>query len=444
MNELIGKVVSHYRILEQIGQGGMGVVYKAEDTNLRRMVALKFLPPTALTGDAEKTRFMHEAQAAAALNHPNVCTVYEIDEYEGQPFIAMEFVAGRSLREMITGIVGAKHYIGTISKLSTRVAANASPLPIDDAIYYAIQIAEGLQAAHEQGIVHRDMKCDNVMVTEKGQVKIMDFGLAKLSGRTQVTREGTTLGTVNYMSPEQAQGAPVDHRTDIWSFGVMLYEMVTGQLPFKGDYEQAVLYSIMNEEAEPPTALRSGVPMELERIVTKCLHKDRSLRYQHADELIADLKALQKHQAETESTSGERRPPDSTSRISTEGQPVSTATTRRRRIGMIMALGLLALIAGISYVFLRETSQKPANGRQRIVVLPFENLGPPEDAYFADGITEEITSRLAAIRSLGVISRNSALHYTGSDKTIKQIGKELRVDYVLEGTVRWARSQAGG
>ncbi|MEE9168113.1 MAG: serine/threonine-protein kinase, partial [bacterium] len=212
---MIGKLISHYKILEELGRGGMGVVYKAEDTILKRMVALKFLPPHALGSDEEKARFVHEAQAAAALDHPNICTIYEIDEADGQTFIAMAYVPGQSLKEKI----------------------EAGPMELEESQNIAIQIADGLQAAHEKEIVHRDIKPANVMINEKGQAKIMDFGLAKLSGRTKLTITSTTLGTVAYMSPEQGRGQAVDHRSDIWSFGVILYEMFTGQMPFPGDYE---------------------------------------------------------------------------------------------------------------------------------------------------------------------------------------------------------------
>ncbi len=271
---MIGQTVSHYKILEKLGEGGMGVVYKAEDTKLKRTVALKFLPLQTMTSDEEKARFYHEAQAAAALDHPNICTVYEINEADGQTFIAMAFVEGLSL----DGII--------------RRGEVTSPLPLDEALNYTIQIAEGLQAAHEKEIVHRDIKPANILVTERGQVRITDFGLAKLVGRTQLTKEGMSMGTVAYVSPEQTQGALVDHRTDIWALGAMIYEMITGKQPFFGDYEQAVMYSIMNEDPEPPTALRTGVPMELEKIVNKCLAKDPNERYQHINEIPVDLKAI--------------------------------------------------------------------------------------------------------------------------------------------------------
>ena len=264
------KTISHYQIVEQIGEGGMGVVYKAKDTKLKRTVALKFLPFQTLGSKQEKNRFVREAQAAAALNHANIATIYAIDEEDGQSFIAMEYIEGQSLKDMIA----------------------SGPLKLKKTLDYATQVAIGLHAAHEKGIVHRDIKSSNVMVTEKDQVKVMDFGLAKLAGSSILTKQGTTLGTAAYMSPEQARGEDVDFRTDIWSLGVVLYEMVTGQLPFKEDYEQALIYSIINEAFEPLTALRSRVPMELERIVEKCLAKDPAARYQNANEIPVDLKAI--------------------------------------------------------------------------------------------------------------------------------------------------------
>ncbi|MBN2031263.1 serine/threonine-protein kinase [bacterium] len=267
---MIGKTISHYKILEKLGEGGMGVVYKAEDTKLKRTVALKFLPPHALGSEEEKTRFVHEAQAAAALSHPNICTVYEIDDVDGQTFIAMEYVKGESLKEKIA----------------------KGPLKLKDVIQIGIQAADGLNEAHRKQMTHRDIKSGNIMITENNRVKIMDFGLAKLTGRTKVTKTGTTVGTISYMSPEQIKGEKVDHRSDIWSLGVVLYEMISGQFPFPGEYEQAVVYNIMNEEPEPLTGLRTGVPIKLEEIVNKLFAKDPENRYQHIDELPVDLKSI--------------------------------------------------------------------------------------------------------------------------------------------------------
>jgi serine/threonine protein kinase len=266
---MIGKSISHYKILEQIGQGGMGIVYKAEDTKLKRTVALKFLAPELTRDDEAKKRLLYEARAASSLDHANICSIYEIDETdEGQVFIAMAWYDGESLKKRI----------------------ERGPLKLDEAIDIAAQMAAGLQTAHEKGIVHRDIKSANVIITSTGQVKIMDFGLAKISGQTRLTMTGTTMGTVAYMSPEQARGEKVDHRTDTWSLGVVMYEMITGQLPFKGDYEQVIVYGILNETPEPITGLRTGVPMELERIVNKLMAKSRDDRYQNVIELPVDLK----------------------------------------------------------------------------------------------------------------------------------------------------------
>jgi serine/threonine protein kinase len=276
---MIGKTISHYKIIEKLGEGGMGVVYKAEDSKLKRQVALKFLPPE-LTRDTEaKERFVHEARAASALQHTNICTIHAIDETEdGQLFICMDYYKGETLKKKI----------------------DQRPLKLDDAIKIAIQIAQGLAKAHEAGIVHRDIKPANIIITEDGEVKIMDFGLVKFEEITTMTKTGTTLGTVNYMSPEQATGEKVDHRSDIWSLGVLLYEILTGQLPFKGDYKPAVIYSILNQTQEPITALRTGVSKSLENLVNKCLEKNASDRYQHADELSVDLRKSMKEMPLTE------------------------------------------------------------------------------------------------------------------------------------------------
>ena len=269
---MIGKTISHYRIIEKLGEGGMGVVYKAEDLKLGRVVALKFLPPEWTRNAAARARFFHEARAAAALSHPNICTIFEIDEADGQVFIAMERIEGESLRDVIA----------------------RAPMQVDEVLDVSAGIAEGLAAAHAKGIVHRDIKPGNVMLTSGGRPKIMDFGLAKSAGQTKLTRTGTTTGTVAYMSPEQSRGQDVDHRTDIWSFGAMLYKMLTGRRPFRGDRDQTVIHSILNDEPDPITGLRTGVPIELERIVRKAMAKRTDERYQHVDDLIADLRSLRR------------------------------------------------------------------------------------------------------------------------------------------------------
>ncbi len=266
---MIGSTILHYKIVEKLGEGGMGIVYLAEDLNLERKVAIKFLPKHISSDSEERARFKIEAKAAATLNHPNIATIHSIEEADNQVFIVMEHIKGVELKD--------------------KISSSDGPLPINDSIDYAVQIAEGLNAAHKADITHRDIKTSNVMITEEGKAKIMDFGLAKLRGKTKLTKIGTTLGTIDYMSPEQAQGEEVDQRTDIWSFGIVLYEMLTGKMPFKGDYDQAVLYSILNEDPEPVKALNSEVNPELIKIIDKALQKNPNSRYSNMAEVINDL-----------------------------------------------------------------------------------------------------------------------------------------------------------
>jgi serine/threonine protein kinase len=313
---MVGQTISRYRVLEKLGQGGMGVVYKAEDTKLDRLVALKLLSAHLLGVEDIRRRFEREAKSAAALSHSNVCHVYEIDEVDGETFIAMELIEGESLDQKISN----------------------SPLRIEEALSIAQQVAKGLEAAHKRGIVHRDIKPANIMVGEDGDVKILDFGLAQLTEASRLTKANETLGTVAYMSPEQTDASGTDHRSDIWSLGVALYEMATGQHPFKGDYDQAIMYSILNEEPEPVTALRTGVPMELERIVNKCLSKSAADRYQSAAELGVDLRGA-------------------TSPRTPASGPVSRS--RKRRPGTAIAAGLALLAAATAFWALRPASRAP-------------------------------------------------------------------------------------
>lgn len=278
MSSLVGKTILHYKILDKLGEGGMGVVYKAEDTKLQRIVATKFLPPNTEITEAEKERFKIEARAAAAMSHPNIATIYAIEEIQDELFIVMEYIEGRELSNVVGGY-------------------RDRFLPINQIIEIAIQIAEGLQEAHRLGIIHRDIKSSNIMITESGMVKIMDFGLAKISGSTDITKTGSTLGTVAYMSPEQAQGTKVDHRTDIWSLGVVLYEMLAGELPFQAEYAQAVIYLIINEEPEPFSKIHRAVPDPLAQIVHQALKKDSRDRYASCADLLSDLKALRETNA---------------------------------------------------------------------------------------------------------------------------------------------------
>ena len=267
---MIGQTIAHYKITGKLGEGGMGVVYKAEDTKLKRPVALKFLAPHLLQDEGARKRFQREATAAAGLSHPNICTVYEISEEDGQTFLVMEFIEGEGLDAKI----------------------ERGPLPLKEALGFARQIADGLAAAHAKGVVHRDIKPGNLLVTPQGRVKILDFGLALLTEGSKLTKLDTMVGTVAYMSPEQAQGMEVDYRTDLWALGCVTYEMVRGQRPFQGVYDQALVYEIVNQEPEPLTGVRTGVPMELEWIVGKCLAKDREDRYNHAEDMMLDLRTL--------------------------------------------------------------------------------------------------------------------------------------------------------
>ena len=338
---MIGQTISHYRITAKLGEGGMGVVYKAEDTKLDRPVALKFLAPHLLRDEEGRKRFEREAKAAAKLDHPNICTVYEIDEDNGRTFIVMAFLEGLPLSKRIS----------------------SGPLQLNEGLAVAAQIAEGLEAAHEKGVVHRDIKPDNLMLLKgsRGLVKIMDFGLAQLAGSSKLTRGGSTLGTMAYMSPEQAQGADVDHRTDIWSLGVVLYEMVCGKTPFRGEFDQAVVYSIVNEAPEPLTALRTGVPKELERIVDKCLAKEPGSRYQHVDELLVDLRELQK-----ERQSGESRAPAGGAPASAfAGKPASRTGWYVAASAVVAAL----LIAASAWLGVFEPASQPPQEPMQVVPL---------------------------------------------------------------------------
>ncbi len=397
---MIGQTISHYKILEKLGEGGMGVVYKAEDTRLKRTVALKFLPPEFTRDKDAKERFFIEAQAAAGLNHSNIVTVHEIDEFENQIYITTEYIEGQNIKEKI----------------------DSGPLKIDDALKVAIQAAEGLQAAHEKGIVHRDIKSANIMITEKGQVKIMDFGLAKLKGKSKLTKTGTTVGTVSYMSPEQSMGKKVDHRTDIWSLGVVLYEMLTGELPFKGDYEQAIIYSILNEEIN----LSADLPQEISKICKKALAKNPDERYENVEQILNDLNDIKNECGY---------------------QPVySKSLLKRNKDKMKSILAISAVMVGILLIaaifyfdFFKASDGVVSSQRKMLVVLPFENFrNEPEQEYFADGMTEELITILgnANPKRLGVIARTSAMHYKTRDVTIENIGQELGVGYVLEGSVR--------
>jgi TolB-like protein/tRNA A-37 threonylcarbamoyl transferase component Bud32 len=393
---MIGKIVSHYEILEKLGEGGMGVVYKAEDTRLKRHVALKFLPARLTTDPDTVARFEREAQAAAALNHPNIITIHEIGEVEDQVFICMEYVDGQTIREAMGG----------------------NPLPLNQALEIACQIADGLGKAHQAGIVHRDLKPDNILIDNEGRVKIVDFGVAKLRGVTQLTKEDSTIGTIAYMSPEQTRGQEVDHRTDIWALGAVLYQMIAGRAPFGGEYPEAVQYAIVHERPEPLTGLRSGLPLRLDEIIDKAMAKNVDERYPHIEDLAVDLRTLEKTLATGSSV----------------GPAVAPRAPGRHRA--LAPLGLAAAVVVVALFAWNYFSGRGVQAANSIAVLPLENLsGDPEQEYFADGMTEALITGLAQVGALKVISRTSVMRYKDTDKSIRQIAGELGVATIVEGSV---------
>jgi len=395
-------IIGHYRIIDKIGAGGMGEVYLAQDTELNRRVALKFLAPD-LCHDADcRARFKREAQAAAQLSHPNIVTIHEVGEFNGRPFFAMEHIEGESLADFIKR---GDHSLERIIDLS-------------------IQICEGLNKAHQAGIIHRDIKPSNILIARDGRARILDFGLAAIEGVDKLTKTGSTMGTLHYMSPEQTRGEVLDERSDIFSFGVVLYEMITGHLPFVGDHEPAIIYSIGNEDPEPLARYKAGVPDELQRIVGKMLAKDRAARYQHSDDLLADLRTYTKEKS-----------------ASTGGKPRRDAWNRYVVTAAIAVILVVAGLWGVTKLLTRD-ARKAEPARKMLAVLPFENLSPdPDQEYFSDGLTEELTSKLSQIQSLCVISRSSSMTFKGSNKTVPEIAKALKVQYVVEGSVRRAGNE---
>ena len=360
---MIGRTISHYRVIEKLGEGGMGIVYKAEDTKLKRLVALKFLLPQAFENAEHRERFIREAQTAAVLDHPNICTIFEIDETDELIFIAMAYVEGVSLKDKI----------------------RTGPLGAEEALDIAAQVAQGLEAAHKHGIVHRDIKSTNIMVTPANVVKIMDFGLAKMAGNAEISKTTRSVGTAAYMSPEQGRGARVDHRTDIWSLGVVMYELLAGELPFKGEYDAAVVYSLVNEDPVSIGELRPDLPDSVRRIVERAMEKSPEDRFQTAAEMLTSLRS-----------------------------PLKWAG------------------AGTG-------GRKDLRSDKSIAVLSFADVSRGRELeYLCDGIAEEIIGALTKLDGIRVVARTSAFSFKGKNEDVRTIARKLNVDTVLEGSVRKA------
>jgi eukaryotic-like serine/threonine-protein kinase len=423
--------VAHYRILSRLGAGGMGEVYLAEDTKLDRKVAIKFLPPQSIADEQAKKRLVREARAAAKLDHPNICAIYEIGEADGLTFIVMQNVEGETLAAKI----------------------QRKPMEVRESLDIAVQAAHPLAAAHSHGIIHRDIKPQNIMLTAHGQVKVLDFGLAKVvtnkgalesEAETQslLTESGVIVGTVPYMSPEQVEGESLDARSDIFSFGAVLYEMLSGHQPFSAESAAATLSAILTREPLPLARYSDGVPTELERIVRKCLGKDRERRYQTIRDVAIDLENVRREcEAAAVTASPRERTTEIVDVLVTDKTGKQSPFASRRALG---AAGLVVALIGAALAYALLFRGVPAARQpeiKSIAVLPLENLsGDPAQEFFADGMTEALISNLAQIRALKVISRTSVMRYKGSGKLLREIARELNVDAVLEGSVQ----RAGG